>query len=562
MKSTFSQGGQRRVSLPSAYLNLDKMLVIASTLIPLICLLLFFGYPLYIVLIRSLTTPDGTVGLSNYVQVFNNPTLIAATVNSLLLSFMTMLIALLLGFAIAYRLERTSTRGRIFITVALTLPLLAPSLVQGLGLIFIFGRNGLISQWFGISINPYGFYGLLMANVLYALPQVVLIIQAALRQSDARLYEAAEVMGATGWQKFRDITLPNAKFGLVSAGFVAFTVTITDFGNAAVIGGDFRVLATEIYNQVAGQMNFSMGAVVGILLLIPTVVAVGIERFAARKQSASASESAIQVAPDRNVKRDLILGTLTHSCAFVIYMVIGVTVFASFVDLWPYRMELTLRHYSISMAGGYRPLWMSLWISLLAASVGVVLIFLMTISMKKLPTHVRRIVNFIAIMPVGVPGLVLGLAYILAFNTGGPLTLLYGTPLLIGLCNLYHYHSQGFLTMMTGLRGVPASLEDTCTCFGGGMKETLRDAVVPFMMTTCIAVFFFLFMRSMVSLSAVIFLITPSINVAPVAIMQLSDAGRISEAAAFSTCLMMVVVTAMLLLRWLIKKVPSPEKRS
>lgn len=203
---------------------------------------------------------------------------------------------------------------------------------------------------------------------------------------------------------------------------------------------------------------------------------------------------------------------------------------------------------------------MSLWISLLAASVGVVLIFLMTISMKKLPTQIRRIVNFIAIMPVGVPGLVLGLAYILAFNTGGPLTLLYGTSLLIGLCNLYHYHSQGFLTMMTGLRGVPASLEDTCTCFGGGMKETLRDAIVPFMMTTCIAVFFFVFMRSMVSLSAVIFLITPSINVAPVAIMQLSDAGRISEAAAFSTCLMMVVVTAMLLLRWLIKKCHHRKK--
>lgn len=113
MNSIFSHRDQRRVSLPITYLNFDKMLVIASTLIPLICLLLFFGYPLYIVLIRSLTTPDGTVGLANYVQVFNNPTLIAATLNSLLLSFMTMLIALLLGFAIAYRLERTSTRGEL-----------------------------------------------------------------------------------------------------------------------------------------------------------------------------------------------------------------------------------------------------------------------------------------------------------------------------------------------------------------------------------------------------------------------------------------------------------------
>ncbi|WP_249979269.1 ABC transporter permease subunit [Vreelandella olivaria] len=562
MSHIASHAAKKGGFISGPHLSLDKVLVVASILIPLVCLLLFFGYPLYIVLIRSLTLPDGTLGLVNYAQVFSNATLVSATLNSLVLSAMTMLISLLLGFAIAYRLERTSAKGRAFVTVALALPLLAPSLVQGLGLIFIFGRNGLINQWFGISINPYGFYGLLMANILYALPQVVLIIQAALRQSDARLYEAAGVMGATNWEKFRDITLPNAKFGLISAGFVAFTVTITDFGNAAVIGGDFRVLATEIYNQVAGQMNFSMGAVVGILLLIPTVVAVGVERFAARKQSASASESAIPVQPDTNTWRDVLLGALTHSCSAMIYLVIGVTVFASFVDLWPYRMELTLRHYNISMAGGYTPLWMSLWISLLAASLGVVLIFLMAVSMKKLPAQIGRIVNFIAIMPVGVPGLVLGLAYILAFNTGGPLTLLYGTPLLIGLCNLYHYHSQGFLTMMTGLRGVPVSLEDTCTCFGGGMKETLRDAVFPFMLTTCIAVFFFLFMRSMVSLSAVIFLITPSINVAPVAIMQLSDAGRISEAAAFSTCLMLLVVTAMLLLRWLIKKVPSPDKRS
>ena len=541
--------------------SMDKLLILVSVLIPLACLALFFGYPLYVVIKRSFMMTDGTLGLANYAQVFSNTTLAKATVNSLVLSTVTMLVCLILGFAIAYRLERTSAKGKVFITTALALPLLAPSLVQGLGLIFIFGRNGLLNQWFGINISPYGFYGLLLANILYALPQAVLIIQAALRQSDARLYEAADVMGASRWGKFRDITLPSAKFGLISAGFVTFTVTITDFGNAAVIGGDFRVLATEIYNQVAGQMNFNMGAVVGVLLLIPTVIAVGIERIAARRQSANASESAIKVEPDYLFKRDAVLGLLANVCAATIYFVIGVTVFASFVDLWPYRMELTLRHYNISMAGGYRPLWMSLWISLLAALVGVILIFMMTVTMKRLPRHTRQVVNFIAIMPVGVPGLVLGLAYILAFNTSGPLAILYGTPLLIALCNLYHYHSQGFLTMMTGLRGVPVSLEETCSCFGGGFKEALRDAIVPFMVTTCIAVFFFLFMRSMVSLSAVIFLITPSINVAPVAIMQLSDAGRISEAAAFSTCVMVVVIIAMLILRLMVNRLSSLGKR-
>lgn len=192
----------------------------------------------------------------------------------------TTAISLLLGFVIAHGTHRCSFRGKTLIRAAIVLPLLAPSLVQGLGLIFLLGRNGLINNWFGLELDIYGFWGLLLANVFYALPQVVMIIGATLSLSDARTYEAAEVIGASPWRQFLDITLPNARFGILGAAFVAFTVTITDFGNAAVIGGDYSVLATEIYSQVIGQMNFNLGAVVGILLLLPTVISYYIERLA------------------------------------------------------------------------------------------------------------------------------------------------------------------------------------------------------------------------------------------------------------------------------------------
>lgn len=528
----------------------DRLLLVVSIGVPLIGLALFFLYPLGTIAARSLTAADGSIGVANYVAVLSNSGIAAATWNSLVLSFATTAICLTLGFAVAYALQRTRLRGRGLVTVALALPMLAPSLVQGLGILFILGRNGLVHKWTGLPVDAYGFTGLLISDVFYALPQAVLILQAALRHSDARYYDAAQVMGAGRWRQFLDITLPNARFGLLSAGFVVFTVTITDFGNAAVIGGNFRVLATEIYAQVSGQMNFGMGAVVGILLLLPTLLAVVIERVATQRQFGGGSESAIPVPPESVRARDLPLGVLVHGAALAIIVVVATVVFASFVRLWPYNLGLTLKNYDITLAGGYRPLWTTLEVSLAAAGVGVVLLFLLAFGMKRLPPGLAKLAYLSAVLPVGVPGMVLGLSYVFAFNLGdNVLGVLYGGSLLIALCNFYHYHSQGFLTMMTGMRTVPPALEEAISCLGGGLGAVLRDAVLPFIATTAVSVFFFLFMRSMVTLSAVIFLITPRLSVAAVSVMRLDEAGFVSQAAAFSTCIMITVLAAMVAMR-------------
>ena len=161
-----------------------------------------------------------------------------ATRHSLARGGATTALSVFLGFIIAQALYRCAFRGKWLIRSIIVLPLLAPSLVQALGLIFLLGRNGVISRALGVEIEIYGFWGLLIANTLYALPQAVMIIGAALVLLDARTYEAAEVMGAPPWRQFRDLTLPAARFGILNAAFVCFTITITDFGNAAVIGGD------------------------------------------------------------------------------------------------------------------------------------------------------------------------------------------------------------------------------------------------------------------------------------------------------------------------------------
>jgi len=533
----------------------DRLLLAVCIVVPLAGLALFFVYPLATVALKSLTLADGSLGAGNYLAILSSPGIAAATVNSVVLSLATTLICLVLGFAIAFALQRTALRGRTLVAVALALPMLAPSLVQGLGILFILGRNGLIHKWTGLPVDAYGFSGLLISDVFYALPQAVLILEAALRQSDARYYDAAEVMGASRWRQFFDITLPNARFGLLSAGFVVFTVTITDFGNAAVIGGNFRVLATEIYAQVSGQMNFGMGAVVGMLLLLPTVVAVAIERVAAQRHFGGGSESAIPVTPDSLPARDIPLGIAVHGSALAIITVVATVIFASFVKLWPYNLSMTLKNYDITVAGGYRPLWTTLSVSLTAAAFGVALLFLLAFGMKRLPPRIAKIAYLAAVLPVGVPGMVLGLSYVFAFNVGDNLLgILYGGSLLIALCNFYHYHSQGFLTMMTGMRAVPPALEEAVSCLGGGLASVLKDAVLPFIGATTVSVFFFLFMRSMVTLSAVIFLITPSLSVAAVSVMRLDEAGFVSQAAAFSTCIMLTVLASMVVMRLALRR--------
>jgi iron(III) transport system permease protein len=539
-----------RVAPNAPTFTADKLLSVATIAIPAIGLLLFFIIPLATMVKLSFVDDSGQFGIANYLALLNTPGIVQATQNSLLLGASTTAICLILGFVLAYAIERSGIIGKGFVSTVLYLPVLAPSLVLGLGLIFLLGRNGLIGKFLGIHVEIYGFPGLLLANALYALPQAVIILRAALRQTDARYYDAASVMGASAWHQFWDITVPGTKFGLLSAGFVVFTLTITDFGNAVVIGGDTKLLAIEIYNQVSGQMKFGVGAAVGMLLLLPTGLSLYIERVASKRQSGGQADGAVPPTPVYRATRDIPLFAVVMAASLSIALVVATVVYASFVNLWPYRLDLGFKHYSITISGGYTPLWTSLGVSLGAAIGGTILLFALALGLRRAPPFLAKTIHLIAVMPVGVPGLVLGLAYVFAFNqAGSPLEVLYGTALLIAICNFYHYHSQGFLTTVTGLRAVPAAVESAAACLGGSATRVLLDVIVPIMGPTLLSVFFFLFMRSMVTLSAVIFLVSPSLSLASVSVMRLDEAGFVSQAAAFSTCIMLVVAASAWVMR-------------
>ncbi|MEM5528528.1 ABC transporter permease subunit [Gammaproteobacteria bacterium AS21] len=539
----------------------DRLLTIACVIVPLIALTLFFIYPMFTVFLRSITLEDGSLGLQNYAQTLASTGFWRATEHSLLMGFTTMVFSVFIGFIIALGLHRCSFRGKWIIRTAIIMPLLAPSLVQALGLIFLLGRNGVINRVFGLELDIYGFWGLTIANTLYAIPQVVMIIGASLVLLDARIYEAAEIMGAKPLRQFRDLTLPAIFFALLNAAFVVFIVTITDFGNAAVIGGDYSVLATEIYTQVVGLRNFNMGAVVGIMLLLPTVVSYYIERKAMKRQQGVLATNIQPFVPSFLASRDIPMAAACFFIAAIILSVVAIVVYASFVKLWPYNFDFTLKHFDITIAGGYSSLWITIAISLGAAIGGTFLIFILTLGLLRLPAAISQAIQVLAAMPAAVPGIVLGLAYILTFNsTSTPLYMLYGTATLIAVINFYHYHTQAFLTIMTGFRQFPTALEEASGSLGAGLGRTAVSIIAPFVSPMLISVFFFLFMRSMVTLSAVVFLTTPQLDVAAVTIMRLDDAGLTSQAAAFSTCVMAVVCLALAMMKFMLS-LPSRRAR-
>jgi iron(III) transport system permease protein len=273
-------------------------------------LVLAIALPLATLLSKSFQDSTGRfIGLANYARYFSTPSLVASLWNSFWVAMVATIIVVPLAFFYAYGLTRTRMRAKGFFLAVALLPLFAPSLLSAISLIYIFGNQGFLKTWlFGASV--YGPIGIILAQVFYCLPHAMMILITALALADGRLYEAAEAMGTPRWRVFLTVTLPGVRYGLISAMFVVFTLVVTDFGIAKVIGGQFNVLATDAYKQVIGQQNFEMGAVVGFVLLVPAVVAFALDRHIQRRQVALLSARAVPLEPRVNRLKDTAFSVL------------------------------------------------------------------------------------------------------------------------------------------------------------------------------------------------------------------------------------------------------------
>ena len=517
-------------------LDAERLVAYAGLTAFAVFLYVFLVWPMAQVLWRSLLDNDGRViGLANYARYFRTPAIAASITNSLLVSTVAMIVTVGLAFVYAYALTRTRMPGRVAFRLIAILPIFAPSLVSAIAFVYAFGNNGIVTRYTGVNVGIYGAKGIVLAEIFYCFPHAMLILVAALSAADGRLYDAAAALGASRLRTFITVTLPGVKYGLMSACFVVFTLVITDFGVPKVVGGKFSVMATEIYNQVIGQQNFTMGATVSVVLLVPAVLACAIDRIVQRRQYALVSSSARPLGPGRGRLAPALLFVYCGLIAAGIVGIYLVIVASSVVSRWPYNLALTLKHYRFDSLGGYTALLNSLGVAALTAVVGTAITFAGAYLVEKRRTPASGPLAMLALLPVSVPGMVLGLAYIFAFNApGSVLNRLYGTLAILVVSNLVHYFTVPFLTATTTLKQLDAEFENVSASLGVPFYRTFWRVTVPIALPSIVGISMYFFLNAMVTLSAVVFLVAPGTELAAVAVLLLDDAGESAQATAMS----------------------------
>lgn len=503
--------------------------------------------PLYFMLSKSVENQEGAfVGLANYIEYFSTPALFYSIQNSLTIAAVSTVITITLAFIYAYALTRSCMRAKGLFRMIALVPLLCPSLLPAISFVYLFGKQGVI-KWLLLGESVYGPIGIVMGEVFYTFPHALMILIVALATADGRLYEAAVSLRASRTRTFFTVTLPGIKYGLISAIFVVFTLVITDFGIPKVIGGQYNVLATDIYKQVIGQQNFEMGAVVSVVLLIPAVVAFLVDRIVQGKQMALLSASSVPYEPKRTRRFDMGMNVYCAIVGLLILGILGMAAYASFIKLWPYNLSLSLKNYNFDImdGGGWGSFYNSLRMAAFTAVFGTAIVFTGAYMVEKVRgfAAVRGAIQFLCILPMAVPGMVLGLSYIFFFNhPDNPLNVIYGTMAILVISTIVHFYTVSHLTAMTALKQMDPEFEAVSASLKVPFYKTFFRVSVPVCLPAILDISIYLFVNAMTTVSAVIFLYSTDTQLASVAALNMDDAGDIAPAAAM--CMMIVYATA------------------
>lgn len=509
-------------------------------------LLVAIVLPLYTMLSKSVEDRDGAfIGLVNYIRYFETPALAYSIQNSVFIAVVSTLITIPLAFFYAYGLTRSCMKGRALFRGIALIPILAPSLLPAISLVYLFGNQGILKDLL-LGESIYGPIGIVIASVFFTFPHALMILVTALSLSDARLYEAAVSLRASPLKTFLTVTIPGAKYGLISATFVVFTLVITDFGVPKVIGGQFNVLATDVYKQVIGQQNFQMGAVVSVVLLFPAVIAFIVDRMVQRKQVALLSARAVPLVPKPSAGFDLAMFAFCAVVAFIILGILGMALLASLIEYWPYNLSLSLRNYNFDLmdGGGWAAYYNSIEMAAWTALFGTIIVFSGAYLVEKGRGFAlgRTLFHLLAILPLAVPGLVLGLAYIFFFNSpSNPFNFIYGTMAILVICTIVHFYTVSHLTALTALKQMDAEFESVSASLKTPFYKTFWRVTVPVCLPAILDISIYLFVNAMTTVSAVVFIYSPNTTLASVAVLNMDDAGDIAPAAAMA---MMIVYTS------------------
>ncbi|HDZ3714034.1 TPA: putative 2-aminoethylphosphonate ABC transporter permease subunit [Vibrio vulnificus] len=533
-------------------------------------MVLFILMPLWAMLTKSVQNTNGEfVGLANFATYFSSSSLWVSVGNTFTLGVIVTSVVGVLAFGYAYALTRSCMPFKGLFQILGTAPILAPSLLPAISLIFLFGNQGIAKEML-LGNSVYGVIGISMGLIFWTFPHALMILTTSLRTSDARLYEAARALKTSPIKTFFMVTLPAAKYGLISTLIVVFTLVITDFGVPKVIGGSYNVLATDIFKQVVGQQNFAMGAVTSIMLLFPAVMAFGADRWVQKKQKSLFDTRSVPYQPEPNKARDSICLVYCSIISIAVLAVLGMAVYGSLVTFWPWNKALTLNNYNFAEMStyGWSPFFNSLTLAGWTALIGTAIIFVGAYCIEKGRAFgpVRQVMQMLSVVPMAVPGMVLGLGYIFYFNdVNNPLNVLYGTMAFLVINTVVHYYTVGHMTALTALKQLPSEIEATAASVKLPQYKLFFKVSLPVCFPAVLDIASYLFVNALTTTSAVVFLYSMDTIPASVSILNMDDAGQTGAAAAMAVMIMLSAAIAkivqMILGQWLDSRTQAWRKR-
>ena len=517
----------------------------ASSLSVRLVLIVFFAVTVFLPLAAMFRQIEwGQIG-----SIVSTPKFGRAVRNSLGVTFCATVLAVVIAYLLAYTVNRSRIPCKGALSVLATLPMLIPSISHGLGLINLFGENGLITRALGVESPLMGFPGILLGSVLYSFPVAFLMLSDAMKYADATTYEAAEVLGLPPVNRFFAVTLPLMKRPIISAVFAVFTMVFTDYGVPLAVGGRFDTLPVYLYQEVIGLQNFSSGAFIGMILLIPAVVTFLIDL---RKKDAEAlGFSAKRLMPSRRPGRDLLLGVFTALTIGFVLLVLGSFVVMTFIAKYPYDLSFSLKHLETVMDRGLprffgNSLLISLFVAFIGTAVGYVTAYMTARSGRSVT---GKILHLTSISSLAIPGIVLGLGYVICFSK----SFIYGTAAILIFVNIIHFFSSPYMMAHNAMKKLNPHFEDVGKTLCVGRFRLMRYVFIPNTLDTIAEMFGYFFVNSMITISAVAFLWNSRTMPLSIMINQLEH-DMMMEAAAFVSLVILLSNIAMKLLIGGVKK--------
>lgn len=527
-----------------------------------VLLFLFILLPLFNIFKFSFTTPEGKFSLAAFREIVFSKRYMTTFMGSMQLGVISAVLATIVGYVFAFALTRTEMRWKKFFRAIATLPIISPPFILSLSMIFLFGRQGIITKGlFGITDSDvYGLRSLVIIQVISFFPVAFLTLTGILESIDTSVEDAAYNLGASRWHIFRTVTLPLSAPGIVSALLLVFIQSLEDFSNPAVIAGSFSTLAVEAYRQITGMFDITGGSVMALLLLFPTLCAFLLQKYWLKGKS-FVTVSGKPSQERRKLHEPYIVWPLFAFCmiiAVVIIVLYGTVLLGAFVKTWGINYSLTLDHFTYAWSVGKNSLQSSMTLAAIAAPLGGILGMVIAYLLVRKRFLGRKLMEVTSMLTFAIPGTVLGLAYITTFNTpiswladtwfgglyanifGKPPFLLTGTAVILIAAFMFRNLPVAIEAGTATLLQIDRSIEEASTILGANSGVTFRKVILPLLRQAFFSGLVYEFVKAITAVSAIIFLVSPRWDLVTRQIFGLFESSKYSDAAAL--VLMMIVV--------------------